>query len=85
MEKSGKSVQIPQELFFDLVRYFLAENHSEEQYEAIRGQIRAKFDALVRRETYTAYKTATSPEDAERARQAYLDMVGMGDAWRWNN
>ena len=78
-----KNVQISQELFFDLVRYFCLDDTSTERYKAISDALEVKIDKLVRHETYSASKTAETPEEREKARQRYLDLVGMRDSFRW--
>lgn len=78
-----KNVQIPQELFLQLVRYFCLDDTSPELYNSLKSDLEAKLDKLARHEAYTAYKTSESPETAEQARQRYLDMVGVHKDFRW--
>lgn len=81
-----KNVQIPQELLYDLFRFFLMDEDEDEQeytQRAIITALEAKLDAMVKHELYTTYKTADSPQERERARQAYLDRVGMRQSFRW--
>ena len=42
-----------------------------------------KLEAMVKRELYTRYKTAGTPEEREKARQEYLEKVGMPENFRW--
>lgn len=79
----SKMVQIPQELFFELVRYFCLEDTSEERYKAILGGLEGKIDNMVKHELYTASKTAKTAEERETARRQYLDKIGMRDSFRW--
>ena len=79
----AKNVQISQELFFDLVRYFVLDDTSETRYKAISDALEVKIDKLVKHETYSASKTAETPEEREKNRQKYLDLVGMRDSFRW--
>lgn len=79
----AKNVQISQELFFDLVRYFCLDDTSTELYNSLKSGLEAKLDKLARHEAYTTYKTSESPETAEQARQKYLNMVGMHKDFRW--
>lgn len=79
----SKMVQIPQELFYELVRYFILDDATEERYKSISGGLESKIDKLVKHEVYSASKTAETPEEREKARQQYLDMVGMRDSFRW--
>lgn len=76
-----KNVQISQELFIALMRYFLLEQ--EELYLEIKKGLEKKLDALVMRELYTKYKTAPSEEEREKARREYLDKRGVPESFRW--
>ena len=60
-----KNVQISQELFFLLVRYFLI-GQEETEPEIVKA-LEKKMDALVMRELYTQYKTAPTEEEKEKA------------------
>ncbi|MEE1255499.1 MAG: complexin-2 [Lachnospiraceae bacterium] len=76
-----KNVQIPQELFIALMKYFLLEQ--EELLPEIQKGLEKKLDALVMRELYTKYKTAPSEEEREKARLEYLDKRGVPESFRW--
>jgi hypothetical protein len=80
MEKK-KNVTISEELFVDLVKYFLVDIRLDEDKIGLRLQ--EKLDALVKRELYTTYKTAGTPEEREKARQEYLEKVGITEGFRW--
>lgn len=80
MEKK-KNVTIPEELFVDLVKYFLADIRLDE--DRIRLGLQEKLEAMVKRELYTKYKTAGTPEEREKARQDYLEKVGVPESFRW--
>ena len=60
----NKSVQIPYELFFQLLQYFLMDNYDGE--EIIRLGLEKKLDAMVNREVYSncLLYTSPSPRDA---------------------
>lgn len=79
MEKK-KNVTIPEELFIDLVKYFLADIRWDE--DRIRSRLQEKLEAMVKRELYTRYKTAGTPEEREKARQEYLEKVGIPENFR---
>lgn len=51
----NKSVQIPYELFFQLLQYFLMDNYDGE--EIIRLGLEKKLDAMVNREVYSKYQS----------------------------
>lgn len=76
-----KNVQIPYELFLDLVLYHL---RGEDDYdEDIRRGLEEKLDAILSRMIYSEYKTAPTEEQREKARQEYLDRRGVPQSYRW--
>ena len=77
----NRNVQIPYELFFQLLQYFLMENYESE--EIIRQGFERKLDTMVNRELYSKYKTAPTEEEREKSRQEYLDRRGIPDSFRW--
>lgn len=77
------NVQIPQELFLQLCKYHLVGLDDPEVTAAIERGLNDKLDQMARRQTYTAYKTADTPEEREKARRAYLDQIGLSDSFRW--
>lgn len=76
-----KHIQISQELFVVLIRYFLLKQ--EELLPEIKTGLEQKLDALIMRELYTKYKTASTKEDQEKARREYLDRRGIFNDFRW--
>lgn len=76
-----KNVQITQELFLSLVKYHLLEVDEEE--EKIKKELTEKLNAMVKRQIYSQYKTAPTEEEREKARQEYLDKVGISSSFRW--
>lgn len=76
-----KHVQISEKLFLSLVRYFLLEDFKERK--EIKIELEEKFRAMVRRDLYSKYKTARTPEEREAARKAYLDEAGIPNSFRW--
>ena len=49
----------------------------------IKKGLEAKLEAMVKRELYTKYKTASTEEEREQARKEYLDKVGIHRDFRW--
>ena len=82
----AKTVQIPLETFYDLVRVHLLGEDDTDTLKRIQRALEGKLDAMVKREYYSAYKDR-SLTDAERqeARQKYLDAVGMSESFRWSS
>ena len=76
-----KQVQIPQELFVQLLHYHLMEDDSNAN--EIRIGLEKKLDAMVLREPYRKAKTAPTEMEREKARQEYLDRRGIPDSFRW--
>lgn len=76
-----KNIQISEQLFFYLVKYHLIE--IDDVLPDIKKELESKIEAMVRRDLYTKYKTAPTEEEREKARQEYLDNVGMHRDFRW--
>lgn len=83
---SPKTVQIPLETFFDLVRVHLMGEDDTDTLKRISDALEGKLDAMVRREYYSTYKDRSlTDEERQEARQKYLDAVGMSDSFRWSS
>ena len=78
-----KNVQITQDLFLALVKYHLLELESIDEKEKIKKELTKKLDAMAKRQIYSQYKTAPTEEEREKARQEYLDKVGISHNFRW--
>lgn len=80
-----KNIQIPYGLFANLAAYFMLGQHDAETYKAIVSGITAKYESIHNRQLYSTMhsKTATAAEQ-EKARQQYLDKVGVPDSFRWD-
>ena len=76
-----KSVQIPYDLFVDLVLYHL--NSENDFDEEIRQGLEQKLDAILNRQLYSQYKTAPTEEEREQARHEYLARRGVPQSYRW--
>lgn len=79
-----KNVQIPIELFYDLVRVHLLDQDDTDTLKRIQRALEGKLDAMARREYYSAYKDKSlTNTERQEARQKYLDAVGMSESFRW--
>lgn len=78
---SLKQVQISEELFIQLVRFHLCEDDLWQ--DEIEQGLQSKLNAMINRNLFTAYKTALTPDEREKARIEYLDSIGMHKDWRW--
>jgi hypothetical protein len=78
-----KQVQIPEKLYEAMIYYILLDKRDKENYDFIYQGVMDKIDRQHAREYYSKYKCDPSPEEREKARQAYLDHVGIHPDWRW--
>lgn len=78
-----KNIQISEALFIALVKYHLLETDKETISSEIKERLEEKLEALVKRELYTKYKTALTEEEREKARQEYLEKVGIQQKFQW--
>lgn len=79
----SKNIQIPEQLFFQLFKYHILDMKDQELQELIVKGLNDKFEALVKRDLYTKSKVAETPEEREKARQDYLDRIGVPQQYRW--
>lgn len=80
---ASKNVKIDLQTFIKLIRYFCMDEHTDELYGEIKAYLDDKTDKLYRHELYSQSKTADSEQDREKARQKYLDEIGMRDSFRY--
>jgi len=76
-----KNVQIPYELFIELIRFHLLDLYEDEK--EIRTGLEQKLKAMSDRQLYSKYKTAESENEREEARRQYLDSRGVPEDYRW--
>ncbi len=82
----SKNVQIPKELFFNLMKYFVLEIDDPEVYKNCVDGIQNKFESMYKRELYSKFHNDNiSKEEQEKARLEYLDKIGIPDSFRWGN
>ena len=80
------NIQIPESLFYDIIRYLIAskrEEIPEELDKRVFNGLSDKVQKIADRELYTIYKTAPTEEEKEKARQEYLDRKGIPESFRW--
>ena len=65
-------VQIDDTLWADLARYHLLDDPDPALPARIRAAMTRKAEAMARRQAYTAYKSATTPEGKAQALDRYL-------------
>ena len=81
------NIQIPESLFYDILRYYVITSEGgevpEELDKRVLDGLTDKVQKIADRELYTAYKTAPTEEEREKARQKYLDSKGIPESFRW--
>lgn len=81
------NIQIPESLFYDIIRYYLiaskGEAIPEELDKRVFNGLSDKVQKIADREIYTIYKTAPTEEESEKARKKYLDSKGIPESFRW--
>lgn len=78
-----KAVQISTELFLQLISFHLYGRRDPGLEQEIHDGLDLKLEALARRELFSESRSAETPEAREKARQAYLDAIGLHKDWRW--
>lgn len=83
-----KTIQMPMTFFYDVIDYLNNSEATTEHAEALRARIDKamtdKADAMAKRDLYSKYKSNTLSEaDKEKARQEYLDLIGISPSFRW--
>lgn len=81
----GKNVQIEIALLIDVCEYLIRHpENGEEQYERIRQGIQKKINSLLRHELYTIYKTGATADVRSKAREEYLEAIGLQRSYQWS-
>lgn len=81
MLREKKDVMIPYDIFAALIKSYLLEDHSRDI--EIQEYLEDKLKRIVQHDYYTTYKTSPNPQQAEAARQQYLDSIQMQSSFRW--
>ena len=80
-----QNILLDYDLFVDL--YVYACRHSEQddlQFKRLCAGVRKKLEAMMRHDLYSLYKTGANEETRAKARQEYLDAIGLSGSFRWN-
>ena len=81
-----KRIQLPLSLYELMVAYI--QDHydpaDQQRFATIQSGIKAKREAEIRRNLYSAYKNEPNPEVREMLRVSYLDKAGVPTHGRWN-
>ncbi len=82
-----KSIQIPELMYKQMCAYILTDAPADPERAQLQAQIQQavfdKIDRQIAHDLYSKSKTAPTEAEKERARQAYLDAVGIPKDFRW--
>ncbi len=82
--KKPRSILLDYDLFVDLYVYTCRHSEPDDlQYMRIETGVRKKLEAMMRHDLYSLYKSGTDDELREKARQEYLNVIGLSDSFRW--
>jgi len=82
-----KNIQMPFSFVTEVLRLIwkLEENGLDHEAhilcKSLESQIKAKIDAMIRRDTFTRYKNASSSNEREGFRRQYLELAGIHKDW----
>ena len=77
------NVQITEELFIDLYKFFNIDNPDINLYNKCKTGVNIKAEKINNRNLYTKYKTDSNKQVREEARQQYLNNKNINSDWRW--
>lgn len=66
-------IQIERQLFIDMCQYIILKKRDEDRDEKMIEKLISKLDAISKRDSFTNYKTASTPEERELARKIYIE------------
>ncbi len=79
-----KEIQIDYSLFVDLYVYACRHPESDDlQFKRLCNGVRRKLEAMMRHDLYSLYKSGADEKIRSKARQEYLDAIGLSDSFRW--
>lgn len=68
-----KNAQIPYKLLIQLARYHI---HDDKRFEEeIKAELQRKMEAVLARDFYTKYKTATTEVEKQKYKEDYINQV----------
>ncbi len=81
----SKNILLDFDLFIDL--YIYACRHPEQedlQFQRLRTGVKRKLETMMRHDLYSIYKSGASEEIRAKAREDYLDAIGLSTSFRWS-
>lgn len=81
-----KNIQIEYSFFLDLISYaFMHEDSEDPAYQRIDVAFHRKLEAMERHHLYSLYKSGATEETRSKAREDYLEAIGLRDSFRWRD
>ena len=81
-----KNIQIEYSFFLDLISYvFTHEDSKDPAYQRITDAFHRKLEAMERHHLYSLYKTGASEDIRRKAREDYLEVIGLWSSSRWGD
>lgn len=80
-----KNVQIPYDLFLEIIDYMDDHQDNDYRYFEITKALNQKLESIYRHVLYSAYKVAPTEKLRAEARQRYLDLMGVPSSFRWGD
>jgi hypothetical protein len=83
--KKPKSILLDYDLFVDLYVYACMHSETDDlQFKRLYAGVRQKLEAMMRHDLYSLYKSGADEGIRAKARQEYLDAIGLSDSFRWS-
>ena len=80
-----KKIQIDCNLFVDLYVYACRHpEHDDLQFNRLCAGVRRKLEAMMRHDLYSIYKSGVDEKTRAKARDEYLEAIGLADSFRWS-
>ena len=81
-----RNIQIEYSFFLDLISYaFIHEDSEDPAYQRITDAFHRKLESMERHYLYSLYKSGASEDIRRKAREEYLEMIGLRDSSRWGD
>ena len=80
-----KSIQIDYSFYLDLISYaFMHGDPDDPCFRRIDSAFHRKLEAMERHEFYSLYKSGATKEIRDKAREDYLEAIGLRAAYHWS-
>ena len=81
-----KNIQIEYSFFLDLISFaFMHEDSEDPAFQRIATAFYRKLEAMERHHLYSLYKSGATEDIRRKAREEYLEAIGLRDSLRWSN